>query len=84
MGIDMLNFILTLLFVLLILLIFVVVSIEFLCQQFRYYCDDGSVLWEEWMYCYDLGVQLGPVIQKYDRTQTEYNSIRLDSKCEHD
>ena len=32
----------------------------------RYYMD-GTVepLWEEWFYCYDLGVQLGPVIKRY-------------------
>ena len=32
----------------------------------RYYVD-GKVepLWEQWFYCYDLGVQLGPVIKRY-------------------
>jgi hypothetical protein len=32
----------------------------------RYYCPDDptTVLWEEWMYVSDLGVQLGPVIAR--------------------
>lgn len=32
----------------------------------RYYIDGTTdPLWEEWFYCYDLGIQLGPVIKKY-------------------
>lgn len=31
----------------------------------RYYVDGTTnVLWEEWFHCYDLGIQLGPVIKK--------------------
>ena len=31
----------------------------------RYYIDGTTdILWEEWFHCYDLGVQLGPVIKK--------------------
>lgn len=31
----------------------------------RYYVENTTdILWEEWFYCYDLGVQLGPVIKK--------------------
>ena len=31
-----------------------------------YYCPDepSTVLWEEWMYVHDLGVQLKPVIER--------------------
>ncbi len=84
MGISELNFILIFMYSIVDSFIFVVAEIEILCQQCRYYCDDGSVLWEEWMYCYDLGVQLGPVIQRCDTTQNRSNSIRFDSKCEYD
>jgi len=32
----------------------------------RYYTSDQSnILWEEWFHCYDLGVQLKPVINAY-------------------
>ena len=31
----------------------------------RYYVENTTdILWEEWFYCYDLGIQLGPVIKK--------------------
>lgn len=30
-----------------------------------YYVENTTdILWEEWFYCYDLGMQLGPVIKK--------------------
>ena len=31
----------------------------------RYYVDGTvSPLWEQWFHCYDLGIQLGPVIKR--------------------
>ena len=37
----------------------------------RYYIDGTTdPLWEEWLYCYDLGVQLAPVIKKWVNSST--------------
>lgn len=40
-------------------------TVTYLPLTRRYYVDGTTdTLWEEWFYCYDLGVQLKPVIER--------------------
>ena len=45
----------------------------------RYYVEGTTdPLWEDWFYCYDLGVQLVPVIKTYVFIASAY--VQVDSK----
>lgn len=48
----------------------------------RWYCKDGkNVLWERWFHCYNLGMQLGPIVKKFENSEEARTDIpNLDSK----
>lgn len=43
----------------------------------RWYTPDNRVLYEEWMYCYDLGIQLVPVIERFFESEAYRTGIPL-------
>lgn len=48
----------------------------------RWYCKDGkNVLWERWFQCYNLGMQLGPIVKEFQDSEESRTDIpNLDLK----